>query len=420
MALFDSVIGEVKERFGLSAEKAGALLAGLLSLITDPKNEGFDGFITRFNNVGLGDMARSWITTGDNTPISNEQLESALGEGPITSVADQAGVDRETATTAIAGMVPHVVDDLTPDGDIPDESSLLSKVGEFLADWGGTASGVAAGVTNTAGKFRGEVVDRVDPAAEFLGETAEDRTKSAETVEDRVDASAGGTIENDSNGVMRWLLPLLILALLVVLGLWFCGKPNAPTAPTNISVNANRAVSNTANTVVNSNASGTANAEAGKTLSELVLPTGRKLEAYSGGIEDQLIKFIQSDEYKNATNDQLKDKWFNFDDLNFVFGKTELTPESQRQLGNIASILKAFPDVNIKIGAYTDKKGDDAANLKLSDSRAKAVQSALQKAGVGNQVPEAEGYGSKFATIPATASDEERKADRKTAIRLIK
>lgn len=161
-------------------------------------------------------------------------------------------------------------------------------------------------------------------------------------------------------------------------------------------------------------------AEVEKKLAEVTLPNGTKLSAYPGGIEDQLVKFIQSDEYKSATNDQLKDRWFNFDDLNFVFGKNELTPESKRQLDNIVAILKAFPDVKIKIGGYTDKKGDDAANLKLSDARAKAVQAALQKAGVGAQVPEAEGYGEKFATVDENASDEERKVDRKTAIRLIK
>ncbi len=58
----------------------------------------------------------------------------------------------------------------------------------------------------------------------------------------------------------------------------------------------------------------------------------------------------------------MKNKWFSFDDLNFKFGTTELVPESKRQLDNIVAILKAFPDVKIKIGGYTDKKGDDAAN----------------------------------------------------------
>jgi outer membrane protein OmpA-like peptidoglycan-associated protein len=70
-----------------------------------------------------------------------------------------------------------------------------------------------------------------------------------------------------------------------------------------------------------------------------------------------------------------------------------LTPESKRQVDNIASILRAFPDVKIKIGGYTDKTGNDAANLKLSDAPAKAVQAAVKAASVGDQVPEAEGYG---------------------------
>lgn len=421
MALFDSIISEVEERFGLSTEKAGALLAALFGLITDPKSGGFGGFIDRFSSVGLGDTARSWITTSDNTPISNEQLESALGERTIASVADQTGIDRETATTALAGMIPTVVDDLTPDGDIPDESSLLSKIGGFLSDRGGTVSGAAA---RAAGAFTGNVVDRVDAAAEASyvkgKEALADGIGTAGAVADRVSGGMSSTVGSSGNNVMTWLLPLLILALLVILGFWFCGRSTTPTAPTNTNGNTNRVVSNVNTAAVNSNMSGSANAEAGKNLSELVLPTGTKLQAYPGGIEDQLVKFIQSDEYHNATNDQLKDKWFDFDDLNFVFGKTDLTPESQRQLNNIASILRAFPEVKIKIGAYTDKKGDDAANLKLSDSRAKAVQAELQKAGVGSQVPEAEGYGEKFATVDENASDEERKSDRKTAIRLIK
>jgi outer membrane protein OmpA-like peptidoglycan-associated protein len=89
-------------------------------------------------------------------------------------------------------------------------------------------------------------------------------------------------------------------------------------------------------------------------------------------------------------------------------------------LDNITAILKAFPDVKMKIGGYTDKVGNDASNLKLSDNRAKAVQAALGKEGVGGQVPSAEGYGETQATVAETASDAERKVDRKTAVRLMK
>ena len=148
----------------------------------------------------------------------------------------------------------------------------------------------------------------------------------------------------------------------------------------------------------------------------VILPSGQTLQAYKGGIEDQIVTFLKSDDYKNATEDQLKDKWFNFDNLNFEFGKAVLTPDSKVQLENLKLILAEFPDAKIKIGAYTDKKGDANTNVKLSNERANTVKSSLNSA----QVLEAEGYGSKFAKIPAEASDKERESDRKTAIRFVK
>ncbi|MCB4234987.1 OmpA family protein [Kaistella anthropi] len=98
----------------------------------------------------------------------------------------------------------------------------------------------------------------------------------------------------------------------------------------------------------------------------VTLPNGKTLNAYKGGIEDQIVAFLNSDEYKNADEAALKDRWFNFDNLNFEFGTTKLTPESQAQLDNLKLILVAYPDAKVKIGAYTDKKGDDAGNKALS------------------------------------------------------
>ena len=148
----------------------------------------------------------------------------------------------------------------------------------------------------------------------------------------------------------------------------------------------------------------------------VTLPSGKTLQAYKGGIEDQMVNFLKSDEYKNSTEAQLKDRWFNFDNLNFEFGNSKLTPESQVQLENLKMILAEFPDDKIKIGAYTDKKGDEAVNLKLSGERAAVVKYSLNS----GQVLEAEGYGSKFAKVSADATDKERESDRKTAVRFTK
>jgi outer membrane protein OmpA-like peptidoglycan-associated protein len=52
--------------------------------------------------------------------------------------------------------------------------------------------------------------------------------------------------------------------------------------------------------------------------------------------------------------------------LLFDASKATLQPASQEQLTNIAAILKAYPQVKIRIGGYSDNAGDPAANLQLS------------------------------------------------------
>lgn len=517
MALFDGILKIGSEKFGLSDQSSGKLVAALLALITDRKSGGFAGFLDSFRSSGLGSAVDSWVLTGNNESISGDDVRNALGSDTVATLANKTGVDEGTAASALGGIIPGVVDTLTPDGELPDEESLLSRIGGFLSDWGGAIGGAVTGGAAAASAYAGNAADKVG------GTLRDARAGLSDTV---------GSAPDGAGSVLRWLVPLLLVGLLIVLGFWFCRSGQTPVANTNVNsnANANRAVNTNANankaaidssfkitadngkytvsgvvpnqsTIDNIKAKldaqfGAGNidysglkidasakpfapdwwtnfekmlpnlkdwktgslafagsaiteavglpaaaldqlkslftgwtlpsslssvaAEPARTLAEVSLPNGTKLQAYPGGIEDQLVKFIESADYKNGTADTLKDKWFSFDDLNFVTGRTELVPESKRQLDNITAILKAFPDVKIKIGGYTDRTGNDAANKKLSDDRAKAVQAALQKAGVGAQAPEAEGYGEEFATVAETASDAERKVDRKTAVRLLK
>lgn len=149
---------------------------------------------------------------------------------------------------------------------------------------------------------------------------------------------------------------------------------------------------------------------------------GAKLKAFEGGLEQQLVKFLSTGGYTNAADDSaLKDQWYNFDNVNFKMGSTnQLEAGSAEQLSNLVAILKAYPEAKIKIGGYTDKTGDAAVNKTVSQKRADFIKGELAKAGVGAQVVSAEGYGSEFAKVPAEASDEERAADRKMAVRFTK
>jgi outer membrane protein OmpA-like peptidoglycan-associated protein len=125
------------------------------------------------------------------------------------------------------------------------------------------------------------------------------------------------------------------------------------------------------------------------------LPDNTEIDAYKGGIEDMLVTYLLS-------NDAIsKDKWFDFDDLNFETGSSTVTAASSKQVDNIAAILKAFPSVKIKIGGYTDNTGDSTANVKLSQARADAVLEKLKASGTSaKQLAGAEGYGPTHFVAP--------------------
>ncbi len=106
-------------------------------------------------------------------------------------------------------------------------------------------------------------------------------------------------------------------------------------------------------------------------------------------------------------------------DILFDFNKATIKAESNGKLDEAASIIKAAPAENFVVVGMTDAKGAAAYNLKLSKERAAAVVKALEARGVNPDVLKSIGIGSQEATVPATASDAERQADRKVVVRAI-
>ncbi|MCD7938377.1 MAG: OmpA family protein [Tannerellaceae bacterium] len=151
------------------------------------------------------------------------------------------------------------------------------------------------------------------------------------------------------------------------------------------------------------------------------LANGDSLRAYKGGIEERMVKYLDSDDYKNATADDLKKKTFEFDNITFEFGSaTQMTPGSQQQIDNIASILKQYKNAKVMIVGNADKKGTDEANMSISQQRAKHVEDLLEKAGVGSQVVRAVGEGDSNADHPASDTDSQRREDRDIYLRFVK
>lgn len=120
-----------------------------------------------------------------------------------------------------------------------------------------------------------------------------------------------------------------------------------------------------------------------------------KLEFPAGTQEAAMVDFIND---PNAAID--KNKWFDFPEIMFDVNKATLKPESEVKLSAVLAILNEYPAVHLRIGGYTDSDGNDAANLKLSDERAKTCMAWLSAKGIAADRLEAEGYGEQHPVAP--------------------
>jgi len=94
---------------------------------------GLDGLMNTLQNAGLGDQLKSWISTGENMPISGDQLSQALGSDKIRDIAGQLGMSQGDVSGGLADMLPQLIDKLSPNGSLPDNGNMLeSALSAFL------------------------------------------------------------------------------------------------------------------------------------------------------------------------------------------------------------------------------------------------------------------------------------------------
>ena len=90
---------------------------------------GIGGLIALFQKAGLGDLIQSWISHGQNKPISGEQLGQVFGPERMSAFAAQLGTSHEEAAGQLSEVLPQIIDALTPQGNLPQEGGLGSLEG---------------------------------------------------------------------------------------------------------------------------------------------------------------------------------------------------------------------------------------------------------------------------------------------------
>ncbi len=156
MGLLDSVIGQLGQAQGQAGGAGGLgaalggllggqggagsggqaeLLAGVIGMLGagGQGGGGLAGLVQKFQQAGLGDVVASWIASGPNKPISADQLGQVLGANALGGVAQQTGMGGNELMGQLAQLLPQLVDQLTPDGKLPDAGQLSAGGMENLA-----------------------------------------------------------------------------------------------------------------------------------------------------------------------------------------------------------------------------------------------------------------------------------------------
>jgi uncharacterized protein YidB (DUF937 family) len=108
MGLFDGVLG-------------GIVGAGMVSVVSDiiDKHGGLNGVVNQFQRQGFGDTVRSWVGTGQNQPISADEIHKALGADTMNQLAAKLGMTPQELAAKLSTVLPQAIDKLTPAGVVP-------------------------------------------------------------------------------------------------------------------------------------------------------------------------------------------------------------------------------------------------------------------------------------------------------------
>ena len=129
MGLLDGLLGSVLRGGGTQGQSP--LVQVALQLIQ--QNGGLPGIISKFEHGGMADQVGSWVSAGENMPITGGQLQEILGSGTIGQIAQQLGLSHGDASSGLAQVLPQIIDHLTPTGQVPaDHGDTLTQALSML------------------------------------------------------------------------------------------------------------------------------------------------------------------------------------------------------------------------------------------------------------------------------------------------
>jgi uncharacterized protein YidB (DUF937 family) len=132
MGLLDEVMSMAGVGVQQQDQHCSALTA-IMNYVNSPQVGGIAGLQKMFQQGGLGSVMSSWVGSGQNQPVSTDQLQNVLHSGALQAAAQKCGIDPTQLTGMMSTLLPHLVDKLTPNGQIPDANAMANHLKALAA-----------------------------------------------------------------------------------------------------------------------------------------------------------------------------------------------------------------------------------------------------------------------------------------------
>jgi uncharacterized protein YidB (DUF937 family) len=103
----------------------GGMMGGGQSNVSAPNMGGLGGILDAFQKGGLGHIADSWVSQGDNIPVTGDQVSQVFGKDKISEMASQLGMSHGDVSGGLAQILPQLVNHVTPNGQVPQDHNML-------------------------------------------------------------------------------------------------------------------------------------------------------------------------------------------------------------------------------------------------------------------------------------------------------
>ncbi len=134
-----SLINDVLKSFLTENNNANSAQTGqgdvliTAAMVMLDKAGGIQGIMEKFQKSGLGDVVASWVGTGQNQSITPDQITQALGQENIQVITQEVNIPAEQSGNLLSELLPVLIDQLTPNGQVPDQNQMANLGKTVLA-----------------------------------------------------------------------------------------------------------------------------------------------------------------------------------------------------------------------------------------------------------------------------------------------